>query len=116
MDPSRRQFLAAGLGSAATAGISSLARAQGAYPDRPITIVLPYSPGGGADLSARIVAQALTERLGQQVTVINKPGASGNIGYAAALRAPADGYNLLYLAQTIVVHRRLFPVPNGQQN
>jgi tripartite-type tricarboxylate transporter receptor subunit TctC len=95
----------------ATTGRAAQAQAQPAYPDRPISVILPYSPGGGADLSARIVTDALGKRLGQNISIINKPGASGNIGYTAALRAPPDGYNLLWLAQTIVVNPHLFPDP-----
>lgn len=70
-----------------------------AYPDKPITIIVPYSAGGASDLSARYVAQKLSERLGQPVIVENKAGASGTIGAAFVARSAADGYTLL-LADT----------------
>jgi tripartite-type tricarboxylate transporter receptor subunit TctC len=69
------------------------------YPDKPIRMVVPWSPGGGSDVSGRIVAAKLTESLGQQVVVDNRPGAAGNIGTAITAKAPADGYTLL-LADT----------------
>jgi tripartite-type tricarboxylate transporter receptor subunit TctC len=69
------------------------------FPDRPLRMVVPWSPGGGSDVSARIVAGKLTESLGQQVIVDNRPGAAGNLGTAIAAKAPADGYTIL-LADT----------------
>jgi len=69
------------------------------YPDKPIRMVVPWSPGGGSDVSGRIVAAKLTEYLGQQVVVDNRPGAAGNIGTAITAKAAADGYTIL-LADT----------------
>ena len=69
------------------------------YPDKPIRMVVPWSPGGGSDVSGRIIAAKLTEALGQQVVVDNRPGAAGNIGTAITAKAPADGYTVL-LADT----------------
>src|SRR5579862_1823561 len=69
------------------------------YPDKPIRMVVPWSPGGGSDVSGRIVAAKLTEALGQQVVIDNRPGAAGNIGTALTAKASADGYTLL-LADT----------------
>jgi tripartite-type tricarboxylate transporter receptor subunit TctC len=66
-----------------------------AYPSKPIRLIAPYPPGGGVDGTARIVANALSEALGQQVVVDNRGGASGRIGTELAAQAPADGYNLL---------------------
>lgn len=66
------------------------------YPTKPICLVVPYPPGGGTDLSARIVADALSQRLGQQVIVENRPGATGTIGSTYALKSRPDGYTLLW--------------------
>jgi tripartite-type tricarboxylate transporter receptor subunit TctC len=79
----------------ALALVASGALAQGAYPNRPITLIAPYSVGGDADLAARAFAAAAQRVLGQPVLVQNKVGASGIIGSAQALAAPPDGYTLL---------------------
>ena len=70
--------------------------AQAAYPDRPIEMVIPFPAGGGGDLSVRIIAAALTEKLGQAVRVSNSAGAGGVIGMSKVANAPADGYTLVY--------------------
>lgn len=69
------------------------------YPDKPIRMVVPWSPGGGSDVSGRIIAAKLGEAMGQQVVVDNRPGAAGNIGTAITAKAAADGYTIL-LADT----------------
>ena len=74
--------------------LSTTALAQG-YPSRSIRLIAPYPPGGGVDATARIIAQALTEQLGQQVVVENRSGATGRIGTEIAAKSPADGYTLL---------------------
>ncbi len=71
------------------------AHAQQSYPNQPIRLIVPWPPGGGVDTSARIIAQPLSERLGQTIVVENRPGAGGNIGTEAAARARPDGYTLL---------------------
>jgi tripartite-type tricarboxylate transporter receptor subunit TctC len=70
-------------------------RAQGGYPDRPIRIIVPFAPGGTADIIARIAADQVTADQGWRVYVENITGAGGSVGAAAAARAPADGYTLL---------------------
>src|SRR2546422_6705682 len=74
------------------------AQAQEVWPARPVKFIVPSSPGGGTDVYARILAQALAEPLNQQFTVDNRPGASGNIGAAAAARSAVDGYTFLVSA------------------
>jgi tripartite-type tricarboxylate transporter receptor subunit TctC len=77
------------------AGLGAATQAQSEWPSRPVTIVVPSSPGGGTDSYGRLLAQALTEQLKQSFVVDNKPGASGAIGAAAAARAEPDGYTML---------------------
>ena len=76
--------------------------AQAQYPNRPIKLVVPFTPGTGIDILARVFAQQLQERLKTPVVVENRPGASGNIGTEAVAKAPADGYTLLMTATTLV--------------
>lgn len=101
---SRRVVLAASL------SVPAVALAQPRFPDRAIRLIVPFAPGGGTDTTARIVAQALSERLGQSVVAENRAGAGGAIGMAAAAQAPADGYTLVmgHVATHVVnmaVHR-----------
>ena len=91
----RRQFLQLAVGAAVLpAAMSHVARAQ-SYPARPARIIVGFPAGGGADITARLIGQWLSERLGQQFIIENRPGAVGNIGTEAVVRAPADGYTLL---------------------
>lgn len=78
------------------------------YPNKPIKIVAPFAPGGGTDFIARLIAQKLTEKLGAQVVVENKPGAGGNLGAEQAVRSPADGYTLLLVAGSYTVNPSLY--------
>ena len=77
------------------AGLCAGAGAQGTYPTHPIKLIVPYTPGQGADSAARLVATKLAERLKQPVVIENRPGAAGNIGAEVAAKAPPDGYTLL---------------------
>jgi tripartite-type tricarboxylate transporter receptor subunit TctC len=80
---------------AAIAAFSATALAAQAFPDKPVKILVPQTPGGASDTLARIMAQKLSEKWGQPVVVENKPGAGGNVGMEAVAQAPADGYTLL---------------------
>ncbi len=90
----RRTFLYLAASAAALPAASRMARAQ-AYPARPVRIVVGFPPGGGADITARLIGQWLSERLGQPFIIDNRPGAGSNIATEAVVRAPADGYTLL---------------------
>ncbi|HMA72653.1 MAG TPA: tripartite tricarboxylate transporter substrate binding protein [Xanthobacteraceae bacterium] len=99
----RRQFLHLATGAVAFSAISSSARAQ-TYPTRPVRIIVGFPAGGPADIVARLMAQWLSERLGQQFVIENRPGAASNIGTEAALKAPPDGYTLLQVTSTNAVN------------
>ena len=86
--------------------------AQGAYPNKPIRMIVPYPPGGPTDVLGRIVAQKLSESLGQQVVVENRPGASGMIGSEIVAKAAPDGYTLLTNASIHVINPSLYPKMN----
>jgi tripartite-type tricarboxylate transporter receptor subunit TctC len=90
----RRHFLHLVAGAAALSFAPQVARAQ-AYPTRPVRIIVGFAPAGPGDIIARLIGQWLSERLGQQFVIDNRPGAGGNIGTEALVRAPADGYTLL---------------------
>src|SRR5207245_2915732 len=90
----RRNFLHLAAGAAALPTISRIARAQ-AYPSRPVRLIVPVAPAGASDITARLIGQWLSERLGQQFVIDNRPGGGTNIGTEAVVRAPADGYTLL---------------------
>jgi tripartite-type tricarboxylate transporter receptor subunit TctC len=95
----------------ALTGLFAAEASAQAYPERPIRFILPYSPGGSYDAVARLIAQALTDKWGQQVVVDNRPGAAGRIGMEAAIKASPDGHTLIMLGnnQTITpaVYRKV---------
>src|SRR5262249_24255403 len=105
--PHRRQFLQFAAVAAALPAFSRIAWAQ-AYPARPVRIILPFAPAGSTDIVARLMGQWLSERLGQQFVVENRPGAGTNIGTEAVVTAPADGYTLLLAGPANVISMALY--------
>jgi tripartite-type tricarboxylate transporter receptor subunit TctC len=103
----RRNFLQLAAGAAALPAMPRIARAQ-AYPSRPVHVVVGFPPGGTADIIARLMGQRLSERLGQQVIIENRPGAGANIGTEAVVRAPADGYTLLLVGSYNAINATLY--------
>jgi len=103
----RRRFLQLAAGAAALPALARLARAQ-AYPARPVRLIVGFPAGGPTDITARLIAQWLSERFGQQFVVDNRPGAGSNIGTEAVVRAPADGHTLLLLGATNAINTTLY--------
>ncbi|SFM88584.1 Tripartite-type tricarboxylate transporter, receptor component TctC [Variovorax sp. OV329] len=93
----------------AACAFTAMGSAHAAWPDRPITIVVPYAPGGAADAVARVVAARMGTRLGTSVIVDNRAGASGTIGAAYVAKAAPDGYTVLYDATPYSINPHLFP-------
>jgi tripartite-type tricarboxylate transporter receptor subunit TctC len=107
----RRKFLHLAAGAVTVPAVSRMAEAQ-TYPTRPVRIIVPYPAGGFGDISARLVGQWLSEHLGQQFLIENRPGASGNIGTEVAVRAPSDGYTLLLINTGNASNAALYPKLN----
>jgi tripartite-type tricarboxylate transporter receptor subunit TctC len=105
--PHRRQFLHLAASAAALPTVSRVAWAQ-AYPSRPVRLVVGAPAGGGFDVVARLMGQWLSQRLGQQFIIDNRPGAGGNIGTEAVVRAPADGYTLLLVTAANTISTTLY--------
>ncbi len=103
----RRQFLRLALGAAALSPASRIANAQ-AYPSRPVRLVIGYTPGGSADLTARLMGQWLSERLGQSFVIENRPGGGTNIATESVVRAAPDGYTLLLAAPANAINATLY--------
>jgi tripartite-type tricarboxylate transporter receptor subunit TctC len=107
----RRQFLQLAAGAAALPLASGIARAQ-TYPTRPVRIIVGYAAGGGIDLVARLMGQWLSERLGRQFIVENRPGAGSNVGTEAVVKAAPDAYTLLLVAPANAINATLYDTLN----
>ena len=107
MKQNRRKFLKMAACAAAFPVAAPTARAQ-SYPARPIRVVVPVAAGGANDVTGRIIAQWLSERLGQQFVIENRPGAGTNVGTEAVIRSPADGYTLLISGSNAAINPSLF--------
>jgi tripartite-type tricarboxylate transporter receptor subunit TctC len=105
--PRRRQFLHLAAGAAALPAVTRIARAQ-AYPARPVRIIVRFPAAGVDDITARLIGQWLSERLGQPCLVENRPGAGGNIATEAVVHAPADGYTLLLASPANAINTTLY--------
>ena len=103
----RRTFLHLAAGAAALPAASRIARAQ-AYPSRPARIVVPFASGGATDIIARLIGQWLSERLGQQFVIENRPGAGSNTGTEVVVNAPPDGYTLLLVGASSAINATLY--------
>ena len=99
------------VGSVIFMGVASGAAAQQDYPNRPIRLIVPYSPGGSTTWTSRLVGQRLTEVWGQQVIIDNRPGASTIIGTEAAVRSKPDGYTLLYIGGALATNHLMIKTP-----
>jgi tripartite-type tricarboxylate transporter receptor subunit TctC len=104
----RRQLMAAG---AAAAALASTSWAQAAYPSRPITLICPWPPGGGADVQLRMLAKLMSSSLGQSVVVENRPGATGSLGALALMQAKPDGYTLAQSHNGVLRQPFITPTP-----
>ena len=108
MDLPRRLFLSLAASAAAFPTITEIAIAQN-YPARPVRAIVPFAPGGPADVFARLVTLNLSRSLGQQFYVENQPGAGGNLGMGAGARAASDGYTIMVVSTSYVVNPSLYP-------
>src|ERR1700693_1095508 len=109
----RRRFLGLAAGAAALPALPHIARAQ-AYPAKPVRFIIGYTSGGSADITARLIGQWLSERLGQQFIVESRPGAGTNIATEAVVHAAADGYTLLLVAPANAINKSLYEKLNHE--
>jgi tripartite-type tricarboxylate transporter receptor subunit TctC len=107
MKLARRRFLRLAAGGAMLPAVSRVAVAQ-SYPSRPVRLIVPFGPGGGTDIVARLIGQWLSERLGQQFIIENRPGAGGNLGTEAVVRAAPDGYTLALIGAPSAINATLY--------
>ena len=105
-----RRLALAGIALAATQFLANMAWAQGAWPSKPVRIVVPFAPGGTTDILARALAPELSKAFGQQFIVDNRAGAGGNVGAEVVAKSPGDGYTLLMgTVGTHGINRALYP-------
>src|SRR5215510_10806494 len=107
MNLSRRNFLHLAAGAATLPAVSCIAWAQN-YPTRPVRIIVGFAPGGGLDITARLIGQWLSERLGQPFIIENRSGAATNIATEAVVRAPPDGYTVLLVNAANALNATLY--------
>jgi tripartite-type tricarboxylate transporter receptor subunit TctC len=103
---SRRAVLAA---IAAACAVPGAALAQANYPDKPVRFIVPYPPGGGTDVIARIVQERFQQTLGQPIVIENRGGAAGSLGSDLAAKAPADGYTVLFTLSSHTINPAIYP-------
>lgn len=108
MELARRRFLHLAAGAAALPALPHIARAQ-AYPSKPVRILVGFAPGGATDTTARLMGAWLSERLGQQFIVENRPGAGTNLATEAVVRSPPDGHTLLMVTASNAINATLYP-------
>jgi tripartite-type tricarboxylate transporter receptor subunit TctC len=105
-----RKWIATSIGLALLVGGTAQGQtSKDVYPNRPVRMIVPFGAGGPGDIFARLIGKKLSEQLGQQFVIENRPGAGGNIGAGIAARAPADGYTLLIGSSTLWVNASLYP-------
>jgi len=103
----RRKFLHLAVAAAALPVVSEITRAQ-TYPARPVRVIVPFGSAGATDIVARLIGQWLSERLGQPFVIENRPGAGGNLGIEAVVRAPPDGYTLALVGAPSAINATLY--------
>jgi tripartite-type tricarboxylate transporter receptor subunit TctC len=108
MTNSARRILLATIGLLLACGGALAQPATGAYPTKPIRLILPFPPGGGTDILGRIIAERLTTNLGQPVVIENRGGAGGNVGAEAAAKSPPDGYTIVLVAPSLAISPSLY--------
>jgi tripartite-type tricarboxylate transporter receptor subunit TctC len=103
-----RRIAAFAISLTALTGLAAVARAQAAYPDHPVRILVPFGPGGVADITARLVAEKLSEKLVQNFVIETMPGPGGIAAARAVMQSPADGYTLAFFTNGTAISVPLF--------
>jgi tripartite-type tricarboxylate transporter receptor subunit TctC len=107
MNFSRRTFIRLAAGAAVLPTVPQIAHAQ-SYPNRPVRLIVGFAPGGGNDITARLMGQWLSERLGQPFVIENRPGAGTNVATEAVVNAVPDGYTILFVAPSAAINATLY--------